>query len=375
MVKILHSADWQMGLQAQHVALVAQQVRQARLDAARKVIHAANQLGVHAVVLAGDIFQDNLVDDALVHQVLEVLAECRAPVYLLPGNHDALTSDTVYRRASWLQRPAHVFMLDGTSAVPIPGTDAVLLSAPLRQKKGMTDPTVGWTAHKDLQGIRIGVAHGSLRIDGKHAVDDFPIALDAASRSGLDYLALGHWHGQYIHGDRTAYAGAHETTKFGETGSGQALLVEVAAQGTLPQLKPVPTGTLSWQALELDLSLGAEQEVARIRGVTAKLQSPKQTLLKLRTTGTSQDDAASLLSGLKDSLYAKGFLHVSIERRDVPRAQVEGRLADIAASSALITSLLEELKNPTASAQPSAPDNVRMRARQLLSEMVMEVWK
>jgi DNA repair exonuclease SbcCD nuclease subunit len=266
-------------------------------------------------------------------------------------------------------------MLEGDSAVPIPGTNAVLLSAPLRQKKGMTDPTAGWTARTDLDGIRIGVAHGSLRIEGKHAADDFPIALDAASRSGLDYLALGHWHGQYVHDGRTAYAGAHETTKFGENGSGQALLVEIASRGALPHLKPLSTGTLSWRVLDLDLSQGAEQEVARIRGLAAKLTPPEKTLLRLRTTGTSSDDASSLLSGLEDFLRAKGFLHVGLERKDVPRAEAEGRLADIAASSPLISSLLGELNAPAASSPQSLPEDVRQAARQLLTELVMKEWK
>jgi DNA repair exonuclease SbcCD nuclease subunit len=375
MVRILHSADWQMGLRAQHVAPVAADIRKARLEAARNVIRAANSMSVDAVVLAGDTFEDNFVADRLVHEIVAVLAEARVPVYVLPGNHDALTPDAIYRRASWKQRPGHVIMLEGDAAVPIPGTNAVLFSAPLRQKKGMRDPTAGWTTRVDLEGICIGVAHGSLRIERKHASDDFPIALDAVTRSGLDYLALGHWHGQYVHDGRTAYSGAHETTKFGEDGSGQALLVEIPARGAMPQLTPVPTGSLSWRSLELDLSQGAGSEVERIRGLVAELPRPEKTLLKLRTTGTSSDEASSLLEELEESLWGKGFLHVGIERNDVPRAEAEGRLADVAASSSLISSLLRELSGPMASAPQAPPDPIRLAARQLLTELVMEVWK
>jgi len=366
-----------MGLRAQHVAPVASEVRKARLEVARNVIRTANSKGVDAVVLAGDIFEDNFVEDRLVHEVVAVLAESRVPVYVLPGNHDALTPDAIYLRASWRQRPVHVIMLDGDMAVPvpIPRTNAVLLPAPLRQKKGMKDPTAGWAAQAELDAIRIGVAHGSLRIESKYAPDDFPIALDAVARSSLDYLALGHWHGQYVHGERTAYSGAHETTKFGEDGSGQALLVEIPSRGAVPQLTPVPTGSLSWRALEMDLSQGAEPEVARIRGFVADLPHPGKTLLRLHTTGTSSDEDSSLLTGLEDALLANGVLHVRIERNDIPRAEAEGRLSDLAASSSLISSLLGELGGPGASAPQSPPDAVRLAARQMLSELVMEVWK
>jgi DNA repair exonuclease SbcCD nuclease subunit len=374
MVKILHSADWQMGLRAQHVAHVAAEVRKARLEAARNVIRAANRFSVDAIVLAGDIFEDNLVDDRLVHEVVAVLESSRMPVYVLPGNHDALTPDAVYGRASWKPRSGHVTMLDGNMPVPIPGTDAVLLAAPLRQKKGMKDPTAGWTELAGSNAIRIGVAHGSLRIEGKYAADDFPIALDAVSRVGLDYLSLGHWHGQYIHEGRAAYSGAHETTKFGESGSGQALLVEIASRRALPRLTSVPTGTLSWQALEMDLSQGTEHEASRIRGLTAKMAQPEKTLLRIRTTGTSSEEASSVLDRLQDSLLGKGFLHVGIERRDVPRAEAEGRLADVAASSSLVSTLLAELSRPAAGVEAS-PDPIRLAARRLLSDLVMEVWK
>src|SRR5450759_2271927 len=101
MPKILHTADWQMGLKASHVAAVADRVRSARLQAARVLIAKANAANVDAVVLAGDLFEDNLVQDRLVHELVQVLAEAKAPVFVLPGNHDPYSQDSVYRRGSW----------------------------------------------------------------------------------------------------------------------------------------------------------------------------------------------------------------------------------------------------------------------------------
>ncbi|NVJ20592.1 DNA repair exonuclease [Myxococcus sp. AM011] len=375
MVRILHSADWQMGLRARHVAQVATSVRDARLEAARNVIEAANRHQVNAVVLAGDIFEDNLVEDRLVHQVVSVLEGSRAPVFVLPGNHDALTPDAVYHRASWKQRPARVVMLDGEAPVPIPGTSAVLLAAPLRQKKGMKDPTAEWRARADVDAIRVGVAHGSLRIEGKHAADDFPIGLDAVSRVGLDYLALGHWHGQYVHEGRTAYAGAHEATKFGEDGSGQALLVELASRGAMPRLTPVSTGTLQWRTVELDLSQDAERAAERVLGLVRDTAQPARTLLRLRTMGTSSEAATPVLARLKEGLLGRAFLHVAVERRDIAKAEVEGQLAEVAASSPLVASLLEELSRSSTPGLVDASEAGRLAARRLLSELVMEAWR
>ena len=361
-----------MGLRARHVAEVAKEVRQARLEAARNVIQAANALQVDAVVLAGDVFEDNQVENTLVHAVVEVLARSRVPVYVLPGNHDALTPDAVYRRQAWKERPPHIQVLDGGAPVPIPGTSAVLLAAPLRQKKGMKDPTAEWRDVPGADAIRIGVAHGSLRIEGRHAPDDFPIALDAATRAGLDYLALGHWHGQYVHQGRTAYAGAHEPTKFGEEGSGQALLVELPSRGAVPTLKPVPTRALSWRAVELDLGLGAEAEARRLRGLLADEVAPSKTLLRVRTQGRAATESDSVLMALEEALRGMGFLHVKVERHDTPEVGTAGRLAEIARNSTLVSALLEDLARPV---DPGVTEEGRHAARRLLSDLVMEAWR
>ncbi|WP_404363645.1 exonuclease SbcCD subunit D [Corallococcus coralloides] len=376
MIRILHTADWQMGLRARHVANAAAAVRAARMDSARQLIQSANALGVDAVVLAGDVFEDTSVGDRLVHELLTVLQDSRAPVYVLPGNYDPLTPDSVYLRASWRGRPAHIRMLESDSGVPIPGTNGVLLPAPLRHKSGMRDPTAGWATRVEGNDIRIGVAHGSLRIEGKYASDDFPIALDAVTRSNLDYLALGHWHSHYVYQQRTAYAGSHEVTKFGETGAGQALLVEIASHGAIPQLTPVSTGLLTWQAQELDLSQGCGLELARIRQAVAALPHPGKTLLRLHTLGTSSDEDSVALTALVDELWGKGFLHVELERQDVSRANAEGRLAELAPSSDLLTALLKQLSRNEPPPGPTATtDTVRAEARHLLAELALEVWK
>ncbi len=52
MLKLLHSADWQLGLEASHVAAAAGPVREARLESARRVVAAAAEHRVDALVLA-----------------------------------------------------------------------------------------------------------------------------------------------------------------------------------------------------------------------------------------------------------------------------------------------------------------------------------
>ena len=42
------------------------------------------------------------------------------------------------------------------------------------------------------------MAHGSVQIEAKAASDDLPIAFQDIADSGMEYIALGHWHGGKI---------------------------------------------------------------------------------------------------------------------------------------------------------------------------------
>jgi DNA repair exonuclease SbcCD nuclease subunit len=372
-MRVLHTADWQIGLKAKHVASAAEAVRSARLEAGRHVIQAANRARVEAVIVAGDLFDDNLVGDALVRQVVDILAASEAPVFVLPGNHDPLTPDSVYRRYSWRERPARVVLLDGAEPVSIPGVDAVLLASPCTKKKSFEDPTRAFCPRPPGGPMAIGVAHGSLRIEGKHSPDDFPIALDAAERAGLDYLALGHWHGCHIQNPRLAYPGTHEATAFGEVRSGQALLVEIEKRGAIPRIEEVPTGSLTWISLEADLSRGALAALAPVRALLTGLEAPKRTLLRLRTRGQCADGAEVALRSLGEELASR-LLFATVDRADLPTEKAQGRLAEIAASSALVAGLLEDLAQPSRDGQAEITPSSAAEARRLLDELVLEVW-
>jgi DNA repair exonuclease SbcCD nuclease subunit len=343
-IRFLHTADWQIGQKASHVASAAATVRRARLDAARAVIEAANRERVHAVILAGDQFEDNLVEDRLVHAIVEILAGSQAPVYVLPGNHDALAHDSIYLRASWKSSPSHIHLLKGHDPIEVPGTDAWLLPAPLAQKKSSEDPTERLRLPEQEGGIRVGIAHGSLRIEGKYSEDDFPIALDAHRRRGLDYLALGHWHGHFTPDGKVVYSGTPETCNFGERNSGQALLVDIPGSGAQVELRQVKTSRLRWATEELDFDLGGETALAALKTRLAHLQKEGESLsnllLRVRTRGHSGPDATLWLQAFEDEWQEK-LLYLQVERADLCSAKMEGQLAELAARYPLVESLVQ----------------------------------
>ena len=277
-MRFLHTADWQIGMRSAHVGGFGQQVRNERLEAGRRTVQTANDRGAEFLLVAGDTFEDNAVDRVLVQKVADLLADFAGPVYIIPGNHDPLVPGSVWEHPAWRSHE-NLHILKENEPVEIPG--GVLYPCPLFEKHSPRDPTQ-WIKADHGDAIAVGLAHGT--VEGvPQEQPEFPIARNAATRAGLDYLALGHWHSTATYDGRMAYSGAHETTKFGERDSGNVLLVEIASRGDMPELTPVRTGGLAWRTL--DEQIHAEGELASLRETIEAFDDPRHTLFELRLSG------------------------------------------------------------------------------------------
>jgi DNA repair exonuclease SbcCD nuclease subunit len=300
-----------MGMRAAHAGASADAVRAARIDAAERVAAVARSRAVDFMVLCGDTFEDNQVDRALVARVVEVLASCRCPVYVIPGNHDALVAGSVWSDASWSRAPT-VRVLREESPVDAPG-GATLWPCIAKARHDERDPTAWVRAPSDGR-VHVVLAHGT--VESVHFEEPwYPIARDCADRTRADYVALGHFHGYtgYASGDgavRMAYSGTHEPTRFGERDPGQALVVSVARSGDVPVIEPVVTGALRWVLLEASLQeLG---DVRRVRERVEALGDGAKTLLRLKLDGYLRVDEQEALVTLAERVRA-GFLFGRVE--------------------------------------------------------------
>lgn len=192
-MRFLHTADWQIGMKAAHVGAAGERVREARLEAARRVVEVARAEGAEFILVAGDVFEDNAVDRGLVQRTADVLADFKGLVFLIPGNHDPLGPGSVWDHPAWRGRDT-LRVLREPEPVDLPG--GTLYPCPAREKRSRMDPSA-WIDAGDAPGIRVGLAHGT--VEGvRQDEPDYPIPRDAAERAGLDYLALGHWHSRTL---------------------------------------------------------------------------------------------------------------------------------------------------------------------------------
>lgn len=282
-MKFLHTADWQIGMKARSLGVVGARVREERFAAAKRVVDAAQTYGVEFIVVAGDVFEDNGIDRVLVQKVADILGAFSGPVFVIPGNHDPLTPGCVWEHPAWKSK-ANVRVL--REAAPIELNGGLLFPCPAHEKHSGSSPTA-WIPADRTGGIRIGLAHGT--VEGiRQDEPDYPIARDAAQRAGLDYLALGHWHSYatYPGSDGApvmAYSGTHETTKFGERDSGNAVIVEIAGPGSPPTITPIRTGGLVWKSLEkVTRHTG---DIQRVREEIETIEDAGNTLVEVSIAG------------------------------------------------------------------------------------------
>jgi DNA repair exonuclease SbcCD nuclease subunit len=270
MLKLLHTANWQIGrVFSQFDEDDAAALFEARFQAVERLAALASQQAVQAVLVAGDVFDLQTVADKTLRRLGQALAGFAGPWLLLPGNHDAALASSVWQRAqllgalppnAWPCLTPEVRVVDGLG-----GHEGrfVLLPAPLTQRHTHQDLT-SWFAEASVpagaEGLpRIGLAHGCVQGLLPEGIDSAnPIAAEAAARGRLDYLALGDWHGSRRIDERCWYAGTPETDRFRDNDSGQALLVGLDGPGGVPQVQPLPVGQYRWHSLAATIQVPSD---------------------------------------------------------------------------------------------------------------------
>jgi len=91
MVRILHTADWQLGKQLENLGAPSDKLaflRQGRIDVVRQIGQLTVERSVDTISVAGNMFERNEVSDLLIREVLAAMRRVSVPWLLLPGNYD-----------------------------------------------------------------------------------------------------------------------------------------------------------------------------------------------------------------------------------------------------------------------------------------------
>ena len=178
------------------------------------MLAAAREARADVLLLAGDVFDHNRVQLPLLDQATRLMGDAGFPIVILPGNHDCLTPNSVYRRGG-LAEPAtvHVLGISVGEVASLPELDLAVWGRPHMDHADyspLRDPLARSARHQVI------TAHGHW-VTGPHdhhrawlIHDEEIAALDT------DYVALGHWDRALPVGDGSVpayYSGSPDLAK------------------------------------------------------------------------------------------------------------------------------------------------------------------
>jgi hypothetical protein len=325
-LRLLHTADWQIGkpyhaFPAEDAVMLAE----ARFHVVERIAEQAQADGIDAVLVAGDVFDAQGLSDRTIHRLFHSLAGFTGPWLLLPGNHDAALTESIWARAQRLGCvPDNVHLCLAPRVHLFEALRLAILPAPLTQRHTHHDLTEWFAQAETPPGWwRIGLAHGSVQGILADDIDSSnPIAPNRADQAGLDYLALGDWHGTRRIDARTWYSGTPETDRFRANESGQILQVtwESAAESAVSTTRSPSIAGTSEDTLQADTDTGHGRRAP-------------PTVTALTTTRYRWRTYAAVLQVESD---AAALLHdiAGLTSQDVVQYKVEG-VADLAGQQRL----------------------------------------
>lgn len=278
--RFLHSSDLHLGRPfGSYPDSIRHRLREARHGAIGRLAHAARTGGAGVVLLAGDTFDAETPAPDTLRQALRAMGEAADLTWiLLPGNHDSLAASELWRRIAQ-DAPANLRAVTDVAPFELaPGH--WLLPAPCTQRRAGRDLTEAMSAPTPAGARRIGLGHGAITdFSGEEGALGI-IPPDRAARSGLDYLALGDWHGQMQITPATWYSGTPEPDGFKHDLPGAGLLVTLDGPA---QVTRVETGQLRWTRPTLDL-LPGDDAPARL-ATALPVARARDHLVRLTVTG------------------------------------------------------------------------------------------
>lgn len=347
---------------------LAERLHGASRAALARLVDLAIAEDVAAVLLAGDIFDSDVVDltarAALIAELAR-LGRAGIPVALIWGNHDAMLGTDHHGPLG-----AHIHVLDRD-------TPTLMLDGAAIHGIGFAEKHVARSLLPDypapVPGVwNIGLMHTSL--DGSARHDPYaPCATPALLGHGYEYWGLGHIHkrAEYMGEGRLAVMpGIPQGRDIGEPGVGSVTVVEIGLDGVRAEARTV--ASLAFEQVDVLLQAGATQ-TDRFERITESAQAAQtrqasaETILRLVLRGPGAApmlaDAEAGQAMAREALAALDGIHLDKVRirpdADAPSARDLGDLAALMQEEAAKQGFRDEIRAELAEWRRALPAELR----------------
>jgi DNA repair exonuclease SbcCD nuclease subunit len=337
MLRLLHTADVHLGARHTDLGEQAAAQRERQFAAFKAAVDLAIAEKVDVVLVAGDLFDSNTQPRRSVDRVaaeLKRLVGAKIRTVLIPGTHDVYDRSSLYRvhdlaalAGSGEDDDLVTVLTPDRPSVHLSACDVIVHGPVFATKRAPHSPlrdlhvTAG-----DGATWHVGMVHGSLAIPDRTDRDEVVFTREEIEATGLDYLALGHWHSaqQGKAGSTTwAYSGAPEPVAVTQDGAGKVLLVELNEANGMRTvaIEERAVGRTRFEKLDIDASTVADQP-AVIAAISAR--ADPDLVLDARLTGVRPDELDVSIDEIEDQLKGS-FLKVRVRDLSMP-ALTQGNL-------------------------------------------------
>jgi DNA repair exonuclease SbcCD nuclease subunit len=292
---------------------------------------------VDVVLIAGDLFDSNVQPRRSVERVaaeLRRLADAGIRTVVIPGTHDVYDRASIYRAHDLAAmsggQPGDAFVTVLTPERPsvrFEGLDLEIHGRVFATKRAPHSPLEGFVVDREAGPTwHVAMVHGSVAIPGKTDGDEVVVTPDEIAATGLDYLAMGHWHStQRGRAGMTtwAYPGAPEPVALDQDRAGNVLIVglEDTPDGRQVAIHERRVGRTRFERLELDAAT-IESQPALVTSLARR--ADPDLVLDVRLGGVRPDELDLNVDEVESAL-APSFLKVRVRDRSTP-ALTEGPL-------------------------------------------------
>ena len=330
--RFIHCADLHLGSRFKGLGTenpkLAERLRQSVFDSFSRIIDAAKESHVDAMVISGDLYDDANELPSTRMWLSEQLARLDVPVFICRGNHDSHTS---WDSAIPYPKNVHEF---GTSPERIQLSDEVEIvgisySVPHETRnlakvlEGSYDRFTIACLHCDLDTVTEGYSYS-------------PCSITDLQSGNVDYWALGHIHKRNVvsKSPYIVYPGNIQGRSFKETGQKGAYLVTVDS-GRVASAEFIPTSVYRWDDLTVDITGHSLNDL--LNSIKDKVDS--SSICRFTFTGsgeldtmlrTKTDDVARTIS------QSTGCIVSSVTVRTSPTIDIEVRSDDKDMGAAVI---------------------------------------
>lgn len=362
MVKIYLTGDNHIGRSySRHSA--REFLSQARIDALKDMVDAANSENCSLFVVSGDLFDRTQMPKSVVASVAKILSGFSGDVLVLPGNHDYFEDDSRLWNDFSDAAGSGVVVLGKSCQYSFESPDGEKIAvypAPCRSKKS-EENNLSWIKSLNIvrdDVYRIGIAHGaieglSLDSEGRY----YKMSIEELEKIPVDVWLIGHMHvpypdnlseTSYSEGSMIFNAGSHVQTDVHNNTCGWGFIIEIDKGGhTSVRAKKHRSGKLSFYRK----TVAADPSVGLSASLSASVKDmPDCSSVELSLKGTVSKDDYENRSGIYEQALSR-FIEYTVNDSELSELISEKMILDKYAAASLPAKMLLRLLDEPKEAQ------------------------